>query len=118
MDHAVSFAPVGKVIPEALAALNRGGTLALAGIYIDQVPELDYERHLFYERRLVSVTANTRQDARELLAIAGRIDLRSYVVTFDLADANTALARLKADRLGAQVAVLRVADRAAPAVET
>jgi alcohol dehydrogenase, propanol-preferring len=106
--HAVSFAPVGSIIPEALAALDRGGTLALAGIYVDRVPELDYTRHLFHERQIVSVTANTRSDARELLAIASRVPIRTDVVSFDLAEANIALARLKDGRLGAQAAVLRV----------
>lgn len=109
VDHAVTFAPAGSVIPEALEALRPGGTLAVAGIYLDRVPELDYERHLFHERTLASVTANTRRDARELLALAARIELHIDVATFDLDEANTALARLKSDRLGAQAGVLRVA---------
>jgi alcohol dehydrogenase, propanol-preferring len=109
VDHAVSFAPAGAVIPEAMANLARGGTLALAGIYVDRVPELDYERHLFYERRLVSVTANTRQDARELLAIAARVGIHTDVATFDLDDANRVLEAIKNDRLEAQAGVLRVA---------
>mgnify|MGYP001814758581 CR=1 FL=1 len=108
VDPAVSFAPVGSVIPEILQNLRRGGTLSLAGIYLDRVPELDYDRHLFQEKRIVSTTANTRADARELLALASRLDIRTAVQTFALAEANDALARLKEDRLEAQAAVLRI----------
>jgi propanol-preferring alcohol dehydrogenase len=108
VDHAVSFAPAGAVIPEALAALRKGGTLSLAGIYVDRVPEMDYERHLFEERTLVSVTANTRADARELLTLAASLDVRCDIETYDLADANEALLRLKTNRLTAQAAVLQV----------
>jgi alcohol dehydrogenase, propanol-preferring len=113
VDHAVTFAPAGSVIPEALSALRPGGTLAVAGIYVDRVPELDYHRHLFGERTLASVTANTRRDARELLALAGQIGIHTDVTTFDLDEANTALLRLKSDRLGAQAGVLRVGAAAA-----
>lgn len=108
VDHAVSFAPVGSVIPEALAALRRGGTLAIAGIYLDRIPELDYQRHLFQERTLVSVTANTRRDARELLELAARIPIATDVERFGLEDANEALVRLKQGRLNAQAAVLTI----------
>ncbi len=110
LHGAVYFAPVGTIVPEALAALRRGGTLAVAGIYLDRLPELDYNRHLFQEKGLVSVTANTRADARELLQLAARIPLRTDVVTYDLAQANEALSALKDGRLGAQAAVLRVGD--------
>ena len=106
VDAAISFAPVGSVIPPALRALKKGGTLAIAGIYVDQVPPLDYERELFEERELVSVTANTREDARELLAIAGEAHLRADVERFELSEANEALLRLKENRLHAQAAVL------------
>jgi len=106
VDHAVSFAPAGSVIAPALEALRQGGTLALAGITVDRVPALDYDRHLFGERSLTTVKANTRADARELLAIAARVEIRTDVRTFALEDANQALAALKAGRLGAQAAVL------------
>ena len=111
VQHAVSFAPVGSVIPEALASLDRGGTLALAGIYVDRIPELDYDRHLFQERALVSVTANARTDGRELMAIASRVDIETDIQLFPLEEANEALIRLKEDRLEAQAAVLQVAGR-------
>jgi propanol-preferring alcohol dehydrogenase len=108
VDAAVTFAPVGAPIPEALAALRRGGTLAIAGISLDAVPSLDYERHLFQERQLVSVTANTRADARELLDLAARLPLNVDAAVWPLEAANAALARLKAGRVGAQAAVLAV----------
>ncbi len=97
LDSAVLFAPAGELVPTALAALERGGTLALAGIYLSDVPPLVYHRHLFYERSLCSVTANTRQDGVELLRIAAEIPIRPHVVPFQLADANEALRQLKHD---------------------
>jgi propanol-preferring alcohol dehydrogenase len=109
VGHAVTFAPAGHVIASGMEALRPGGRLATAGIYVDNIPELDYERHLFYERSIVSVTANTRQDATELLTIAGQVGIRTDVKVFDLGDANDALARLKSNRLGAQAGVLRIA---------
>ena len=108
LDSAVLFAPAGELVPVALAALDRGGTLALAGIYLSQIPPLDYERHLFYERNLRSVTANTRRDGAELLRLAAEIPIRPHTVPFRLEDANSALQQLKHD--GFQGAgVLRIA---------
>jgi propanol-preferring alcohol dehydrogenase len=97
LDSAVLFAPAGELVPPALEALDRGGTLAIAGIYLSQVPPLDYERHLFYERALRSVTANTRRDGEELLRLAAEIPLRPHTVPFRLEDANAALQQLKHD---------------------
>ena len=96
---AIIFAPAGELIPVALAALNKGGTCALAGIHMSPIPPLDYERHLFYERDLHSVTANTREDGRELLAEAARIPIRPHTTTYPLERANRALQDLKADRI-------------------
>ena len=107
LDSAVLFAPAGSLVPPALAALDRGGTLALAGIYLSEVPPLDYARHLFYERTLQSVTANTRQDGIELLRLAAEIPIRPHTVAFALEDANTALRQLKHDGFEG-AAVLRV----------
>jgi propanol-preferring alcohol dehydrogenase len=109
VEHAVTFAPVGSILPPALRSLRRGGTLSIAGIYLDEVPRLDYEQHLFQEKRIVSTTANTRRDARELLALAARIGIETDVAVFPLEEANEALLRLKEDRLGAQSGVLQVA---------
>ena len=72
LDAAILFAPVGDLVLPALEALDRGGTLAVAGIYLSDIPTLNYERHLFFERQVRSVTSNTRDDAREFLAFAGR----------------------------------------------
>ena len=72
LDAAILFAPVGDLVPVALAALDRGGTLAVAGIHLTDIPPLNYQRHLFQERTLRSVTANTRADGEEFLAFAAR----------------------------------------------
>jgi len=95
MHGAILFAPAGELVPVALQNLARGGTLALAGIYMTAVPPLDYERDLFYERSVRSVTANTRADGEELFAEAARIPIRPATATFPLEDANRALALLK-----------------------
>jgi alcohol dehydrogenase, propanol-preferring len=94
LHGAIVFAPAGEVVPLALRSLERGGTVALAGIYMSPIPSLDYAL-LFEERTLQSVTANTRQDGEELLAEAARIPIRPTVTPFPLADANRALALLK-----------------------
>ncbi|MBN2445304.1 MAG: zinc-dependent alcohol dehydrogenase family protein [Phycisphaerae bacterium] len=108
VDSAISFAPVGRLVPASLATLRKGGTLALAGIYMTDVPVLDYERHLFYERDLRSVTANTRADGRALLTEAARIPIRPRVTEYAMDDANRALQDLKADRISG-TGVLRIA---------
>lgn len=99
VDSAILFAPAGPLVPVALERLAPGGTLALAGIYMTPVPELDYEKHLFYERDVHSVTANTRADARELLAEAAEIPIRPHTTEYPLKGANRALQDLKSDRL-------------------
>ena len=109
LQAAIIFAPVGAIVPRALAALDRGGTLALAGVYMTAIPALDYEATLFYERNLRSVTANTRQDGKELLALAAAIPLRTHTEEFPLEQANAALWRLKYDQVSG-AAVLRVSQ--------
>ncbi len=99
LDAAILFAPVGRLVPPALEALDRGGTLAIAGIYLTDVPPLQYERHLFYEKNVCSVTANTRADGEELLTLAGEIPIRPHTTVFPLVEANEALRRLKHDGL-------------------
>ncbi len=106
LDSAILFAPVGTLVPPALAALDRGGTLAVAGIYLSDIPALNYERHLFEERTLRSVTANTRRDGEEFLAEAARIHLRVSAVPYPMARADAALRDLRDDRVnGAAVLV-------------
>jgi propanol-preferring alcohol dehydrogenase len=99
VESAILFAPAGSLVPAALERLEKGGTLALAGIHMSDVPALNYERHLFYERNIHSVTANTRADGRELLAEAAEIPIRPHVTRYALPDANRALQDLKADRI-------------------
>jgi propanol-preferring alcohol dehydrogenase len=108
LDSAIVFAPVGTVVPPALGALDAGGTLAIAGIHLSQVPPLDYQQHLFHERNLRSVTANTRRDGEELLRLAAEIPLRPRAELFPLEQANQALTRLKNDAIRG-AAVLQVA---------
>jgi propanol-preferring alcohol dehydrogenase len=95
LDAAILFAPVGDLVPVALQALDRGGTLAIAGIYLSDIPPLNYERHLFQERQLRSVTANTRQDAREFLDFADQHKMDVTVHPYPLDAADRALADLK-----------------------
>lgn len=97
LDSAILFAPAGELVLPALESLDRGGTLALAGIYLTQIPALDYEKHLFHERNLRSVTANTRRDGEELLRYAAEIPIRPHTVPFPLGEANSALQQLKHD---------------------
>jgi propanol-preferring alcohol dehydrogenase len=97
LDSAVLFAPVGELVLPALEALDRGGTLAVAGIHLTDIPPLNYERHLFYEKNLTSVTANTRKDGEELLRLAAEVPLKPQTTRFALADANRALQLLKHD---------------------
>jgi len=99
LDAAILFAPVGDLVPVALAALDRGGTLAVAGIHLSDVPELNYARHLFQERTLRSVTANTRADGRRYLAEVAGMPLKVEVNRYPMSRADRALADLAADRV-------------------
>jgi propanol-preferring alcohol dehydrogenase len=92
---AIVFAPAGEVVPPALACLDRGGAVALAGIHMTPIPAIDYDTHLFQERDIHPVTANTREDGRRLIAEAVAADLRPHVRIYPLEQANVALADLK-----------------------
>jgi propanol-preferring alcohol dehydrogenase len=109
LDSAILFAPAGELVPPALDALDHGGTLALAGIYLTDVPRLVYERHLFHEKNLRSVTANTRDDGVALLRVAGEIPIRPRTEVFAIEQANEALRRLKRDAI-AGAGVLQVSE--------
>jgi propanol-preferring alcohol dehydrogenase len=98
LDSAILFAPVGSLVPPALAALDRGGTLAIAGIYLTDIPPLNYEQHLFQERNLRSVTSNTRGDAQEFLTLAQRLRIKVTTTPYRFDQADQALADLEADR--------------------
>jgi len=96
LHGAIIFAPAGELVPPALRALDRGGTLALAGIHMSPIPPLDYDREIFGERVIRSVTANTRQDGLDLLSEAAAIPIKPRTVRFRLEEANRALQLLKA----------------------
>ncbi|MFB4318954.1 zinc-dependent alcohol dehydrogenase family protein [Actinomadura sp. 21ATH] len=106
LDSAITFAPVGELVPAALRRLDRGGTLAIAGIHLSDIPVLDYERHLFQERQVRSVTANTRADGEEFLRLAARLPVTVATRPYPLDEADRALADLAEDRFtGAAVLV-------------
>ncbi|HET8600982.1 MAG TPA: zinc-dependent alcohol dehydrogenase family protein [Segeticoccus sp.] len=107
LDSAIIFAPAGELVPVALEALDDGGSLALAGIHMSDVPTLDYKRHLFRERSLCSVTSNTRRDGEEFLRLAARLGVRAHTTLYEFEDADQALRHVAEGRGGA--AVLRVA---------
>lgn len=97
LNGAILFAPAGELVPVALEALDKGGTLALAGIHMTDIPSLNYGKHLFQERCIQSVTANTRQDGEELLRLAREIPIQTHTELFPLERANEALMQLKHD---------------------
>ena len=94
LDGAILFAPAGHLVPTALRALDRGGTLAVAGIWLSDIPPLDYDDVLFRERNLCSVTANTRSDGEEFLRLADRFGIRTETTAYSMSDAPKALADL------------------------
>lgn len=110
LDAAIVFAPIGDIVPTALEALDRGGTLSLAGIHMTDTLPLNYQRHLFHEKQIRSVEANTRADAREFLNFADEYDLHIETTEYPLDEALTALRDLKAGRF-AGAAVLRPSPR-------
>lgn len=106
LDSAIIFAPAGTLVPHALEALDRGGTLALAGIHLTDVPSLNYQRHLFQDRQLRSVTSNTRAHAREFLSLAQEHRLAVSTMDYPLVSADRALLDLAEGRVtGAAVLV-------------
>jgi propanol-preferring alcohol dehydrogenase len=94
LDAAILFAPAGELVPLALSALDRGGVLVVAGIHLSAVPGLDYDTHLFFERDLRSVTANTRGDGEEFLRLAARLGVVATTAPYPLEEADRALANL------------------------
>jgi hypothetical protein len=107
LDAAILFAPAGDLVPVALEALDSGGTLSIAGVHLSRIPALDYERQLFRERTVRSVTANTRQDGRDFFAAAARHRLRATVTPYDFEHADTALDDLAAGRVKGVAVLLR-----------
>ncbi|HSL35947.1 MAG TPA: zinc-dependent alcohol dehydrogenase family protein [Arthrobacter sp.] len=107
LDSAILFAPAGSLVPVALRALDRGGTLAVAGIHLSDIPPLHYAAELFQERQLRSVTANTRADGEEFFRVAAEIPLRPTTVPYPFSAADKALLDLSEDRVTG-AAVLRM----------
>lgn len=99
LTHAILFAPVGGLYLDALRVMDRGGTVVSAGIHMSPIPEMDYDRFLYHERRMSSVANATRRDGEELLRAAAEIPVRTTVRTYPLETANHALADLKAGRI-------------------
>jgi alcohol dehydrogenase, propanol-preferring len=94
LDAAILFAPAGELVPVALRALGPGGTLAVAGIWLSDIPRIEYAAELFQERQLRSVTANTRADGEEFLRLAARFGIRATTTAYPMAQADRALADL------------------------
>jgi len=109
LTNAIIFAPVGSLYLDALRVMDRGGTVVSAGIHMSPIPELDYDRYLYHERRMLSVANATRKDGEELLAVAAEIPVKTTVSTFPLEDANDVLRRLRAGRVNG-AAVLKMGD--------
>jgi len=106
LDAAILFAPVGDLVLPALEALDRGGTLSIAGIHLSDIPSLNYQRHLFQERQLRSVTSNTRADARAFLDFASRHHLEVTTPEYPLGQADRALSDLSAGRIAGAAVLL------------
>lgn len=106
LDAAVVFAPAGEIVPAALRALRKGGTLVLGGIHMSPIPSFDYDL-LYQERVIRSVANNTRQDGEDFLRIAAEIPIETHTQIFPLSDANKALNALKHDAIPG-AAVLKI----------
>lgn len=95
LDRAITFAPSGKVVVQALGALRKGGVVAINAIHLDQMPAFNYDKLLWGERQIRSVTNMTRQDARDFMKLAHDLQLRPQVIVFPLEEANEALISVK-----------------------
>jgi alcohol dehydrogenase, propanol-preferring len=107
LDAAIIFAPAGELVPVALESLGPGGTLAVAGIHLSDIPALNYQRHLFRERTVCSVTSNTRRDGEEFLVLAERLGIGATTTPVPFEHADQALRDLAEGRVrGAAVLTL------------
>lgn len=109
LQSAIIFAPAGKLVLDALRVLEKGGTLALAGIYMTPIPEMDYQEHLYYEKTIRSVANSTRKDADDILSLAAEIPIRTEVQAFALEEANRSLLLLKQGKIQG-AGVLRIPE--------
>jgi propanol-preferring alcohol dehydrogenase len=106
LDRAITFAPAGDVVVSALSALRKGGVVAINAIHLDGMPQFDYDRLLWGERQIRSVTNMTRRDARDFLALVVEYGIRPTFRTFALEDGAAALAALREDRLEGAAVIL------------
>ena len=109
MDSIVNFTPAGPTVLDGMRMLDKGGTQALAGIYMSPIPEMDYMKYLYHERTLRSVANATRQDGEELLKIAAEIPIRTTTQVFPLEEANSVLKLLKHSKIDG-AGVLKIGD--------
>ncbi len=107
LTNAILFAPVGSLYLDALRVMDRGGTVVSAGIHMSPIPEMDYDKYLYHERKMLSVANATRKDGEDLLEVAAEIPIRTTIRTYPLEAANDALSDLKAGRIDG-AAVLRI----------
>jgi len=111
LDAAIIFAPAGSLVLEALRVLRRGGTVALAGVTMSPIPQINYDTLLYHERIVRSVANSTREDVRELLRLAAEIPVQTEIETFDLLEANRALQLMKQSKIRG-AGVLKIAGMA------
>lgn len=107
MDSSINFTPAGETVLDGLRHLDKGGTHALAGIYMSPIPEMDYQKYIYHERTLRSVANATRQDGEELLKIAAEIPIYTTIQSFSLEDANQALRLVKQSQIDG-AAILKI----------
>jgi alcohol dehydrogenase, propanol-preferring len=112
LDSAIVFAPAGDIVPHALRATKRGGTVVLAGIHMSQIPSLDYDSTLFGEKDLRSVTANTRADGEAFLRLAHNLDIQPNITTYGFDDLNRALDALRAGEASGSLVITMDAELA------
>ena len=105
LDSAIIFAPVGEIVPQALAATKRGGTVVVAGIHMSDIPAMNYEDDLFYERDLRTVTANTRADGAAFLRIARNLALSPDVTKYPFSHVDRALDDLRAGKASGSLVI-------------
>lgn len=107
LDSAIVFAPAGELVPLALQALKPGGTVAVAGIHLSDIPALNYDRDLFHERDLRSVTANTRSDGEELFRLTSRLPIVAHTTVVPFGEIDRALADLAHGRASGSLVATR-----------
>jgi propanol-preferring alcohol dehydrogenase len=106
LDRAITFAPSGRVVVNALSALRKGGVVAINAIHLDHIPAFDYDRLLWGERQIRSVANVTRKDARDFLTLAAELNIRPSIQKFSLEEANKALEAVKHETVDGPVVIV------------